>query len=154
MIQGDSFLASLNLSEKQLFELMHVPQTFFYLRVRSPPPNPLANSVCNTLSSGSVYELEAVAQDRVSRLLYFTLSKEGVTIFQDSAGVKTSTFTSLQQWEREYRLFNKISQIRFFQRYRRWKVYQNKQLLHMHISTHTLVYTYKPTHLFIHPPLT
>jgi len=32
--KGASFLSSLNLTEKQMFDLMHVPQTFFYLRIK------------------------------------------------------------------------------------------------------------------------
>jgi dynein heavy chain len=68
----------------------------------------------------SVYDLEVVSQDYIDKEYYFTLSKEGVTIYKD----RVSQFTPLKQWEREALMFNKISDIRFFQIYKRWKAFK------------------------------
>lgn len=111
-VQRNSFISSLNLSQKQLFDLFKVPQTFFYLRIK------MNHSGSGESSSGSVYDLELVPLDQLDKNSYFTLSKEGVTQFRN----KVSSFTGLAQWEREYRLFHKIAEINFFKVYKRWKV--------------------------------
>lgn len=103
-VPKNSFVASLNLSQQQLHDLYKVPNTFFYLRQKH--------------GANSVYDLELVSLDQVDKSCYFTLSKEGVTQFQN----KISTFTGLNQWEREHRLFHKIIDINFFRIYRYWKV--------------------------------
>lgn len=142
-VPRNSFLASLNLTQRQLYDLYKVPHTFFYLRVKensskdhqrvsSANHNHSHNgSPANTRrphsndftqdgrgNAGSVYDLELVSLDQVDKNNYFTLSKEGVTQFRN----KLSTFTGLSQWEREYRLFHKIANINFFKIYKRWKV--------------------------------
>lgn len=106
-----SFIESINLPPSELFDLFHVPQYFLYLQRKSSsdPLNPVPNSV---------YSLERVSQAKVDKVVYFTLSKAGVTQFTKDA----SYFTSLQQWEREYRIFNKIASVNFFKLYKRWKV--------------------------------
>ena len=68
---------------------------------------------------GSVYGLEIANQNTIDPNYYFTLSKEGVTQYSN----KTSQFTSLAQWHREYLLFHRISSIRFFRLYKRWKAF-------------------------------
>ena len=68
---------------------------------------------------GSVYDLEVATQDTIDLNFYFTLSKEGVTQYSH----KSSQFTSLAQWHREYLLFHRISSIRFFKLYKRWKAF-------------------------------
>ena len=68
---------------------------------------------------GSVYGLELATQNTIDPNYYFTLSKEGVTQYSN----KTSQFTSLAQWHREYLLFHRISSIRFFRLYKRWKAF-------------------------------
>lgn len=104
MVMKNGFIASLNMTPQQLHDLFKVPHTFFYLRTKS--------------NASSVYSLELVSLDQVDKNSYFTLSKEGVTQFRN----KLSTFTGLNQWEREYRLFHKISNINFFRIYKPWKV--------------------------------
>jgi hypothetical protein len=100
-----SFIDSLGLSEKQLADLNGVGMTFFYLRPRQD-------------GCGSAYDLEVVGQDGIDKEGYFTLSKEGMTFHCG----RESSFTSLRQWEREFKLFHRMSRIRFFMQYRRWKV--------------------------------
>lgn len=122
----NSFIGSLSLSAQQYNDLFKVPHTFFYLRVK--PDGQMFRTVGGQTygisstdmrsSAGSVYELELVALELVDKNSYFTLSKEGVTQFRG----KVSQFTSLQQWEREFKLFNKIANINFFKVYKRWKV--------------------------------
>ena len=48
---------------------------------------------------------------------YYTLSCSGITHFLGSS----SDFTPLEQWEREYLLFNKMRKKPFFRVYRAWK---------------------------------
>lgn len=129
-----TFLDSLNLSDKAAYDLKHTPNTFFYLRVRGnvPTTSPSSSEPTESLQngktfeakmekpgSGSVYDLEIVSQDQLDKNFYFTLSKEGVTQFRNNV----SQFTTLAQWSREYQLFFKISNIRFFQLYKRWKAF-------------------------------
>eukprot|EP00605_Chrysophyceae_sp_TOSAG23-4_P002255 GSChrysophyteH1.ASY1.ANO1.2499.1 assembled CDS len=102
------FLNTLNLTADERHSLEHVPNTFFYMRIKS------AFNRC------SVYDLEVVPQEYIDKDHYFTLSKEGVTIYKD----RSSQFTVLSQWEREAHLFNKISNIHFFSVYRRWKAFK------------------------------
>jgi hypothetical protein len=107
-----TFLDSLNLSAKDNFNLFHIPQYFIYLQMK--PEEHCTNSVPR-----SVYDLEVVRQDKVDKFEYFTISKEGITQFLKDS----SHFTPLEQWEREFKIFNKISSINFFTLYKRWKVY-------------------------------
>jgi len=100
-----TFLESLNLSEKQMDDLLNVPNTFYYLCLQKK-------------SDTKFYDLEVVTQDKVDPNHYYTISKEGVTQYR----MKQSQFTTRVQWEREFRLFHKISNIRFFRQYRSWKV--------------------------------
>ena len=48
---------------------------------------------------------------------YYTMSREGITRFSNDE----SEFTSLNEWEKEFALFNGIRKIRFFDIYRVWK---------------------------------
>ena len=145
-IDSHGFISSLNLSSKQLFDLYKVPQTFFYLAQNKMDDYNSADLPIKTMvpstdldsdhgssadvdSSNeflmdarnynpSVYDLKPIALDQVDKNHYFTLSKEGITQFRN----KISTFTSLVQWEREYKLYHKIANIQFFKLYKRWKV--------------------------------
>eukprot|EP01041_Mallomonas_annulata_P001585 gene1585-3062_t len=99
-----TFLELLNLSEKEMDDLMNVPNTFYYLCPQKR-------------SDTKFYDLELVSQDKVDPNHYYTISKEGVTQYR----MKQSHFTTLVQWEREFRLFHRISRIRFFRQYRCWK---------------------------------
>jgi len=111
-----SFISSLNLTSLQIHELFKVPHSFFYLRCRDPSLISDKNDIAFNVTS--VYDLELITLEQLDKSYYFTLSKEGVTQFRN----KVSSFTGLNQWEREYRLFHKIAEIRFFKIYKRWKV--------------------------------
>ena len=107
-----TFMDSLNLSVKERYELLHIAQSFFYLRI-CPVEKQASQGIPN-----SVYDLEKVSQDDTDKNFYFTLSKEGITQYRN----KVSTFTTIAQWEREFKLYHQISQIKFFKQYKRWKV--------------------------------
>jgi dynein heavy chain len=104
-LDKSKFIRSLNLGEKELHRLCHVPQTFYYL-----------GPICR---DSSAYALKIISQGDVDMDLYCTISKEGVTHYNQ----KQSQFTSLQQFEREFHLFGQISRIRFFRQYRLWKTF-------------------------------
>lgn len=106
-----TFLESIELTPKERFDLQHVPQFFLYLRMKtseSPDQN----------VPRSVYNLETVTQDKLDKNAYFTMSKEGITQFSKDS----SHFTPFAQWEREFKIFRRMSRIRFFKLYKRWKV--------------------------------
>ena len=106
-----TFLESIELSPKERFDLQHVPQYFLYLRVKT------SESFTQTMPR-SVYNLETVTQDKLDKNAYFTMSKEGITQFSKDS----SHFTPFAQWEREFKIFRRMSHIRFFKLYKRWKV--------------------------------
>jgi hypothetical protein len=63
-----------------------------------------------SMSTGySVYDLEMATQDTIDPSFYFTLSKEGVTQYSN----RSSHFTSLGQWHREFLVFHRICAIRY-----------------------------------------
>lgn len=64
---------------------------------------------------------------------FYTMSAEGVTHF-DMMG--HGEFTQLDQWVREYELYNQLLKIPFFKRYRSWKCYNlwRKTILHTKIQ--------------------
>ena len=109
-VDHHGFIASLNLKPQQLHALFKEAQTFFYMTKRID----LNYGWCTT----SVYDLEVISLEQVDKKNYFTLSKEGVTQFRDGE----SSFTNLKQYNSEYIIFHKISDIRFFKAYKTWKV--------------------------------
>jgi dynein heavy chain len=97
-----SFVESLHLDARAMDEL--VTGNFLYLR-----PKPGAER--------SAYDLAVVEHWDVDMRDYYTMSRSGVTHFVGN----DSEFTSLEQWEREYGLFNRIRSIPFFAKYNIWK---------------------------------
>lgn len=119
-----AFLDTLNLDDDQRYELLNYQQVFFYM-------SPIGDT-----SRDRCYHLQVVPHDEIDPSNYFTLSRlvgrekltllrgvsgsnhcalqfafgcrEGVTHFRG----KESEFTPLPQWNREFRLFNKISEVR------------------------------------------
>ena len=61
----------------------------------------------------------AVPHSDISEEYFFTISSSGVTLYDNG----TAEFTALDQWQREYYLFNEILQIRTFKIYRIWKAF-------------------------------
>jgi hypothetical protein len=81
-----------------------------------PEPTPSRRPLSTIV--GSVYDLEVIDQCEVDRSNYFTISAAGVTLFK----LGESQFTNLEQWNREFILFQRVAAIKFFRLYRRWKV--------------------------------
>ena len=69
------------------------------------------------LELAAAYDLEVVDHSKIVGEDYYTLSCSGITHFLGSS----SDFTPLEQWEREYLLFNKMRKKPFFRVYRAWK---------------------------------
>ena len=65
----------------------------------------------------SAYDLEIVDHSVAKSNEYYTLSRAGITHFHGA----DSEFTPLDQWEREFSMFNKMREISFFAKYRTWK---------------------------------
>jgi dynein heavy chain len=92
------------MTAKQLNDFLESDGNFLYLQHTSS-------------SNRSAYDLEIVDHSATKAAEYYTLSRAGITHFH---GVD-SEFTPLDQWEREYSLFNKMRDIPFFSKYRSWK---------------------------------
>jgi hypothetical protein len=58
-----TFLDSLKLSTKEIYDLMNIPRTFYYLKMRN--------------MDASAYDLVTVSQDLIDKDNYSTISKEG-----------------------------------------------------------------------------
>lgn len=72
---------------------------------------------CNRV--GEAYDFEFVSYEKRSGKEYLTISSRGVTHF-----VKGEVhFLTLDQWEREYHIFNKLKKIQFFRQYKLAKSY-------------------------------
>ena len=65
------------------------------------------------------YHLQIVPHSDISEDYFFTISGSGVTLYDHG----TAEFTALDQWQREYYLFNEILRIRTFKVYRIWKAF-------------------------------
>lgn len=99
-----TFIDSLQLSDRDIEDL--AKGNFLYLKRRRSGG-----------SSGNVYDMQVVAHSAINPANYCTLSRAGITHFTG----KDSEFSSLEQWEREYRLFGQMNRIPFFSKYRIWK---------------------------------
>jgi hypothetical protein len=66
------------------------------------------------------YHLKVVPHAQVDEDHFFTLSASGVTQFDKGK----ADFTQLDQWQREYYLFNEILQIKCFKSYLYWKIWK------------------------------
>jgi hypothetical protein len=64
-------------------------------------------------TASTAYDLETAEHAQVNPDDYFTMSQHGITHFKGA----TSEFTSLDRWEREYALFNRVRRIPFFHKY-------------------------------------
>lgn len=72
-------------------------------------------------SNENPYNLMVVSHRDIDPNNYYTLSKAGITHFQGDNGTVSSEFTHLEQFEREHYIFSLLSQLPFFQKYKKWK---------------------------------
>ncbi|GBG58670.1 hypothetical protein CBR_g71 [Chara braunii] len=63
------------------------------------------------------YDLEIVNHNEIDMSNFYTMSAAGVTHFAEAS----AEFTPLEQWEREYHLYNLISSLKTFRQYKMWK---------------------------------
>ena len=71
-------------------------------------------------ASASAFVSESASRSLCSEDYFFTISGSGVTLYDHG----TAEFTALEQWQREYYLFNEILRIRTFKVYRIWKAFR------------------------------
>jgi dynein heavy chain len=64
------------------------------------------------------YALEMVPFNAADPNDFYTMSVHGITHFVDGSN---ADFTTLDQWEREFQLFNAMRQLNVFKRFRKWK---------------------------------
>ncbi|XP_052746778.1 dynein axonemal heavy chain 6 [Bicyclus anynana] len=64
------------------------------------------------------YYLNVVPYEQINKTNYFTISACGVTHYTNEM-----VFTKLTDWEREYIIFTKFTDIKFFRVYRYWKAF-------------------------------
>lgn len=62
-------------------------------------------------SCGEYYDFEIVNYHERNEKEYLTVSKRGLTMFQEG---KPPTFISVEQWEREAHIYRKMRRIAFF----------------------------------------
>jgi dynein heavy chain len=98
-----SFIESLNLDPD--FDEEFRTGNFLYLQRQT------------SIHNGTAYDLEIVEHHQTDTADYYTMSASGITRFLKG----DPDFTFIEDWEREYRLFNMVRQIPFFSKYRIWK---------------------------------
>ena len=101
-VEHKSFLQSLRLTDRQADDL--AKGNFLYVRRKKGLMQ-------------DAYNMEVVDHLQIDPHDHYTISKGGVTHFTGDE----SEFTPLEQWEREYRAFNRMQRIPFFAKYRAWK---------------------------------
>ena len=73
---------------------------------------------CNRVENeGQMFDFEVVPFKNRNDSEYLTISARGIVHFVKGE----ATFMSIPEWEREARLFSKITNISFFKKYRTWK---------------------------------
>lgn len=70
---------------------------------------------CNR--KGDSYDFELVPFKKKNPIEYLTISSRGVTHFIRGEAY----FLSLEEWEREYKLYQRLKEIKFFKQYKKWK---------------------------------
>jgi hypothetical protein len=66
------------------------------------------------------YDLDIVAHSAVTKVFYYTMSAQGVSQFNGGE----ATHVSLNDFERGYFLYKQVAKMRFFSRFRAWKVFR------------------------------
>lgn len=63
------------------------------------------------------YDFEFVTYQKRDPNQYLTISSRGVTYFMNG----TTEFLTLEEWDREYKLYQHLKKINFFKQYKKWK---------------------------------
>ncbi len=108
-----------------------------YMKRKGMSPSPLefikliqtdpefANRFCYCNRSGEFYQFDIVPFAKKDEREYMTVSSRGIAHFIKGE----ATFMSIPEWEREQRIFKKIKDIQFFQKYRTWKTFSQWKTL-------------------------
>ncbi|XP_049884905.1 dynein axonemal heavy chain 6 [Pectinophora gossypiella] len=97
-------------SQKEVIDFIrsHPEQGFLYMIYAVSPENVYFTP----------YYLKVVPYDQIDKKNYLTISPCGVTHYTNEM-----VFTKLADWEQEYTIFVKLTDIKFFKVYRYWKAY-------------------------------
>jgi dynein heavy chain len=93
-----------------------VPTPFEFIQVIKNDPE-LAEDFWYCNRKGDAYDFELVSFKDKNDLEYLTISARGVTHIVKGEAL----FLTLAEWEREYSLYQKLKNIRFFKQYKTWK---------------------------------
>lgn len=93
-----------------------VPTPFEFIQVIKNDPD-LADDFWYCNRKGDAYDFELVSFDKKNDQEYLTISARGVTHIVKGEAL----FLTLAEWEREYNLYQKLKNIRFFKQYKTWK---------------------------------
>ena len=99
--------------DSKMKEQKITPFDFIQL-VRSDPE--MADEFCYLQRCGEPYDY-MVKEFDYQREEYMTISSRGITYFNEGDG----TFLTLDEWEREFTLYQKLREIEFFAKYKIWK---------------------------------
>ncbi len=83
--------------------------------IRTDPE--MVDEFCYLNKCGNPYEFKIIEFDERNPSEYMTISARGITHFLDD----DATFLSIEEWERESRLFYRLNEIEFFLKYKLWK---------------------------------
>mmetsp|Transcript_7627 Transcript_7627/g.14387 ORF Transcript_7627/g.14387 Transcript_7627/m.14387 type:complete len:3920 (+) Transcript_7627:928-12687(+) len=93
-----------------------VPTPFEFIQVIKNDPE-LAEDFWYCNRKGDAYDFELVSFKDKNDQEYLTISARGVTHIVKGEAI----FLTLAEWEREYNLYQKLKNIRFFKQYKTWK---------------------------------
>jgi dynein heavy chain len=93
------------------------PSPFEFIQVIKNDPE-LAEDFWYCNRKGDAYNFEFVPFDNKDDKEYLTISARGVTHHILHSG---AIFLTLPEWEREYKLYKKLKEIKFFEQYKKWK---------------------------------
>lgn len=105
---GDSKL----IAEKEKEE-HHKPYEFIQV-IKNDPELMEDFWYCNRI--GDAYDFQLVPFSKKNEE-YLTISSRGITHFTPGGAY----FLSLEEWEREYKLYQRLKEISFFKQYKKWK---------------------------------
>jgi len=83
------------------------------------------NRFCYCNKAGDYYDFKVVTHDQKDDKEYMTVSSRGIAHFIKG----DATFLTIPEWEREKRIFKKIKDIPFFEKYRTWKTFSQWKTL-------------------------
>ncbi|CAK92427.1 unnamed protein product (macronuclear) [Paramecium tetraurelia] len=90
------------------------PMDFIYL-IRTDPE--MADEFCYLNKRDHAYDYQIVEFEDRNQKEYMTISAKGITYFQND----DATFLTIEEWQREAKLYQDLQKIDFFRKYKLWK---------------------------------